>query len=608
MTTWQREAVNIVLSGFQAGRLEPARDFEQFLFGDDYLDLPRSEIYPGVVKVGSEIYDSFLNNRIEAAFVQAGLGSGKSTMAALMVCAIAHWLLCFPDPHAYFGLLGDKPIVVPCMGPRAGQVKDVVFASISSFLKGSPFFQKLAADTKVLFEGQTDSDVLKLWATFTRRIGGRDREIVKILAGNSVETYPVGMNVFAAVVDELAAFRDSEGKSQAKEIFETLDQRRLSRFGECANQGLLICIGTAGHEGGYVDRKLREADANPRVYVHRAKTWEMKGRQRYKGGFFHFAKLDLGPRGMRYQCLDTWPPPEDADKVTLHLEDVPNVFRDAAQRDPVLFLRDFASVSSLAVNPFDVNGEVVSRIVNLDREHPLYEGTLEPKDWFRGEEGVAYYVHIDLGLNREGRGDCAGLGMAHQIGEKRVEVAKPNDAGEWEAVFEFRPIVYVDLMLRWTAGDQGEILFSHIREFLYKLQEWGFDIAGQPLKWDNYGRVTDFKGGVSYDGFQSVDSIQILAQQGICAKVFSVDKDTAAYEDLRETLHNGRLDYYKYVVIMPDGLPLAIFEHEYKRLENVKGKKVDHPEGNGSKDVSDAVAGVVSRIARDAALPMGGWV
>jgi len=61
---------------------------------------------------------------------------------------------------------------------------------------------------------------------------------------------------------------------------------------------------------------------------------------------------------------------------------------------------------------------------------------------------------------------------------------------------------------------------------------------------------------------------------------------------------------------MPNGLPLNVFEHEYKRLESIsKGNRhrVDHPEG-GSKDVADAVAGVVSRIAEDANRLSGGWV
>jgi hypothetical protein len=587
--------------------LRPARDFDQFLFDSDYLALPRSEIYPGVVKVGGEIYEGFLNNTYEAAFVEAGLGSGKSTMASLLICAITHWVLGLPNPHAHFGLLPDKPIVIPCMGPRAGQVKDVVFASVRSFISGSPFFQRLI-DTKLEWEEQTTGNVLILSATFTRKFGQEERPIVRILAGNSVETYPLGMNVFAAVVDELSKFRDSEDKSQAKDIFETLDQRRLSRFGEASHKGIVICIGTAGAEGDYVDRRLKQADADPKSYVHRGVTWEMKGRHRYKGGFFHFAKLDLGPKGVRFGCYDQWPP-EEADNVVLHLADVPDVFRDVAQRDPVLFLRDFASVSSLALHPWDMNAQVVERLANLDREHPLYEGTLEFKDWFVGDLNVDdYYIHVDLGLNREGKGDAAGFCLGHCLGEKRIEIAD-IEGDEWAAHFEFRPIIQLDLIMRWTAGPTGEIRFSDVRSFIYALWERGFNISGTPLKWDSYGKPLSghIRGGVSFDGWQSIDSIQLLADKGIHAQILSVDKSLAPWEDLKEALHDYRLDYYKHETDLPTGGKRDWFMWEYQHLELVRGRKVDHPE-NGSKDVADSVAAVIHRITEDHSRPMGGWV
>ena len=601
-TDLRRQIAAYGLQVIESIDLRPARDFEQFLFDADYLALPRSEIYPGVVEVGSEIYDGFLNNRYEAAFVQAGLGSGKSTMAEILVCAIAHWLLCLPDPHAYFGLLPDKPIVIPCMGPTAYQVKDVVFAGVRSFIAGAPFFQKMKPAPEIV-EGQIESNVLKLSVTFRRG----DREILKVLAGNSVETYPVGMNVFTAVVDELSKFRDSEGKSQAKDIFETLDQRRLSRFAETSHKGIVICIGTAGAEGDYVDRRLKQADADPKAYVHRGVTWEMKGRHRYKGDSFHFAKLDLGPKGVKFGCYDEWPP-EEADSVVLHLADVPDVFRDVAQRDPVLFLRDFASVSSLALHPWDMNAQVVERLANLDREHPLYEGTLEFKDWFVGDPNVDdYYIHVDLGLNREGKGDAAGFCLGHCLGEKRVEVADAED--EWAAHFEFRPIIQLDLIMRWVAGPTGEIRFSDVRSFIYALWERGFNISGTPLKWDSYGKPLSghIRGGVSFDGWQSIDSIQLLADKGIHAQILSVDKSLAPWEDLKEALHDYRLDYYKHETDLPTGGKRDWFMWEYQHLELVRGRKVDHPE-NGSKDCVDAVAAVVHRITQDHNRPMGGWV
>jgi hypothetical protein len=584
---------------YRALRRRPAETFSEFLFGEEYLALPESEIYPGVVEIGNEIYEKFLNNSIDAAFVLAGLGSGKSTMAALLVCALAHWVLCLRDPHEYFGLLPDKPVSIPCMGITAGQVKDVVFASVRSFLLGGPFFQRLKPVMKVeptLSPRQTGQRVLTTRATFTKNVDGVNRKILQIVAGNSVELFPLGTNVFGAVVDEISKFRDAEDRSQAKQIFETLDQRRLSRFGEAKHNGLIICIGTAGAEGEYVDRKLKDAASDPRTYIRRGRTWEMKGRNRYPGGTFHFVKRDMGPKGIRYECLDEAP---KADGVVLHLPNVPDVFRKVFERDPMLAMRDFASISSLAISPWDMNAQALRRLVNQDREHPFYEGTWEPKPWFKGESGVEYCVHVDLALNREGKGDCAGLAMGHVIGEKRVEVGEEKAAGgDWEGRFEFRPIIQVDLLLRITAGEAGEILFSDVRNLLYVLLERGFDISGTPLTWDTWARVKTFRNGVTFDSYQSVDSIQLLKEHGITAGTYSVDKDLAPWETLREAVQDARIDVMPYYVEI-DGLLVELLPYEYERLELVKrGAKyvVDHPKPHGHKDLVDAVAAVVHRL------------
>ncbi len=92
---------------------------------------------------------------------------------------------------------------------------------------------------------------------------------------------------------------------------------------------------------------------------------------------------------------------------------------------------------------------------------------------------------------------------------------------------------------------------------------------------------------VSYDGFQSVDSRQILQRQGFRTKLVSVDRDLAAYETLKELINTGRLR-------MPDYEPL---KRELRSLEIIRGRKVDHPP-RGSKDVADSVAGAVSEAVR----------
>lgn len=83
----------------------------------------------------------------------------------------------------------------------------------------------------------------------------------------------------------------------------------------------------------------------------------------------------------------------------------------------------------------------------------------------------------------------------------------------------------------------------------------------------------------------SVDSRQILEDKGYETDLLSVDRTTEAYDTLKELLHTNRLDYYHF----------ETFEKEYECLELIKGKKVDHP-SEGSKDVSDAVAGVCLNV------------
>ena len=488
-------------------------------------------------------------------------------------------------------------------------MKRVVFAGIRSFIKGSPFFQKLRVNPRVeMVEGRTIHDALKLSVTFSRYFGGETRDIVSILAGNSAETYPVGMNVFFAVVDEISKFRDDQRRSQAKQIFETLDQRRTSRFADAPIKGMTLCIGTAGAQGDYVDRKADAAAKDPKIFVRRAKTWEMKGRGRYKGGTFHLVKRDKGGKGICYDILDE-PPDEAEGKILLHLPDIPNAFRRPFERDPVLALRDFASVASHALNPFDMNAESVHKLVNRDREHPLVPGTFEFQDWFKGEPGVDYYIHVDLALGKD-TGDVAGFVMGHALGEKRVLVAIGEDN---RTIYEERPIVSIDLLMRWEAPPGGEVRFSDVRAFIYKLRERGFGVGGRALQWDKWGNPKPDKivGGVSYDGWQSTDSIQLLKDRGVLAQVFSVDRSSGPYEDLKEAVHDRRLDFYTLEVELPNGDRVPIFEHEYVHLEAhylSRGRvMVDHPEG-GSKDVADGAAAVVSRITKDFKREIGGWV
>jgi len=88
---------------------------------------------------------------------------------------------------------------------------------------------------------------------------------------------------------------------------------------------------------------------------------------------------------------------------------------------------------------------------------------------------------------------------------------------------------------------------------------------------------------ITFDGYQSADSLQILRQKGYVTGQCSMDKTPIAYEMTKTGLYDGR-------VMIPQHSKLL---RELQMLEmDSRTGKIDHP-SNGSKDISDALAGVV---------------
>jgi hypothetical protein len=163
------------------------------------------------------------------------------------------------------------------------------------------------------------------------------------------------------------------------------------------------------------------------------------------------------------------------------------------------------------------------------------------------------FAHIDLGLT----GDSAGLVIGH------CSEFRDIDRGDH---IERMPVLQMDGILEVMPPKNGEILFYKIREILYALKKHGMN-----LRW------------VTFDSFQSADSIQLLRQAGFISDNQSMDKTVDAYEFTKSAIYDGRVKWP----------PHAKLQRELASLEfDTKKHKIDHPPA-GSKDVSDALAGVV---------------
>jgi hypothetical protein len=191
-------------------------------------------------------------------------------------------------------------------------------------------------------------------------------------------------------------------------------------------------------------------------------------------------------------------------------------------------------------------------------------------DWLWCEDGFARAVHIDTGITR----DKLGFAMAHVRGWSTSKIKRiSEETGQEEEVEIRRPLVTVDLLTYMEAPKadseghpRGEVELRWARRLIFELIARGFPIA----------RVT-------YDGFQSTDSIQILNAHGIEAELFSLDRTLDGYDTAKMILYGGgHLSY-----------PHELLQKELRALTIFMGRKVDHPP-SGSKDVADAWAGAVN--------------
>ena len=473
-------------------------EYEQKVVGiREFID---SEEY---LNCGKECWDSlkddlealFNGDYTEAVLCQA-IGSGKSFAASIITSYQVYKILCLRDPQSFFKLAKGSQICFINMSIRAEQSKKVVFVEIKARIDNSPWFRKFYSP---------DPDI---------RSELRFAKNIIIFPGNSKETFPLGYNIFGGVMDEAAWYTDIETHDVAEDMFNALHSRIKNRFGE---KGLLVMISSPRYADDFIEKKMKEAETNKKIFTRRKMLWESKPLHYFSGEWIDFEGYKI-----------------------------PADFETEARRSPEAFKRDYMAIPSLALEPYFKQFDLVEKCIDDNIESPIDEnGKFKPS--FKGDNRTWHAIHVDLSLKR----DSTGLAMVHE---------------------EKDGLVIVDLMMRIKAPPGGEISFAEIRDIILEIRQRGFYLIK-----------------VTYDGWQSRDSIQILRNKGIDCDVLSVDEDTRAYDILKAKVYEEKFKCYRY----------EPFLQEIRRLELVNGTKVDHPPRGGSKDVTDAVAGAVYNITEN---------
>jgi hypothetical protein len=526
--------------------------------GEDYLNIAagvREGVKEALVSIFGDEPNVYNLALVQRAIFTGAIGIGKTTFASIALPYMCHWCLCLKDPQGFFGLLPGSRIAFMQMSTSETQAKEVLFGDIFARIKHSPWFKNHPYDEKFKNQIRFPHDI---W----------------IVPGDSSETTFEGYNILGGIVDEIDSHKVTEKKDYAEEGYNTISSRVSSRF---QDRGLVILIGQTKRSTGFAQRKYTEFAADGIAggsFAVRMTIWESLGWPRFLNpdGTRNSFWFDLKRKQIVSDLIVDFMNKED-------LMEIPNVYKKEFTNNPEKALRDLAGIPPLVGEAFISMVEKVEACrtkwhtrYGLEMEDSPIIGTLSKPDfaeWFRATETLQRVAHIDIAYSANG--DALGLAVGHV--RELVEVDG-----------EIKPVIVFDCLIRMRPLPGTQIILSDVRQILYRLkEERGFRLKA-----------------VTLDGFQSTDTMQQFQKKKFNSWYLSVDKDILPYHDLREAIYEGRVEFPKYMTHMRHGdvERVEIAVQELLRLVVTDRGKIDHPEG-GSKDVSDAMAGVVTTLMAD---------
>lgn len=495
---------------------------------------------------------------VNFVWMMVGKGGGKDRVAALAQLRIVYLLLCLRRPQQYMRIGSTSKIHLLNTASSEGQAEQIFFEELKGLLEHSPFFRG--------------------------RFNGISREInydkrIVALSGNSKEESQEGMNLLFGCLDEIDAFRTKEERERTA---------RTSRGAMLNAEGIFDMMRTSGgsrypfnfkvmglswprYVGSFIWTKhrdglrdLEEKGSASRTYVvprlNGAATWESNPTKRFED---YAADFEENPELARakYMCM----PPESEEPYFRNRVSLEAAFQETEAPEPleVEYFWGYPADLELEEGPLGYRPET-----SPHKPPEAWQVHLRWDPSFLCHDSIPRAIHVDTGIVS----DRCGFAMSHVRGyTTHREIRKDDDGNENEVIVR-RPLVTTDLITYFEAPKatpdhpRGEVELRWVRRLIWEIIGRGFPVAL-----------------VTFDGFQSTDSIQLLKARGIEAELFSLDRKMEGYDTAKSVAYHGGHLCRKHPLLM----------QELRALTVVMGKKVDHPPG-GSKDLADAWAGSVN--------------
>lgn len=546
---------------------------EEWLLSKDYMNL-KGQLYDVLI---DDLIELFEGGYTEAV-LDGAIGFGKSYFTAAALLRMVYEVSCLKDPQLAYGIAQGTPISFVNAAIKLTTAKEVIFKYCKNFVSRSPYFIEEFPPLKDLEQELVFPKEVRLWAA------------------TSSESGVIGQNLFGGALDEINFFRKiknsvraggaGEVYDHAKVLWSNAIRRMQSRFERQGKMpGLLIlCSSNLYPDDFTIWRKKLAEEKGERIFTRRYSQWETKPPSFYPKERFQVSlgSVTVRPRIIKKPSEDGYDPDLDdvevLKKQNIQIIDVPINFQAAFEQDIDMAIREIAGFPTQTAHPFfkDVQPirDAVTRGTERGLKHPFTKYTTSLQDgatWIlplinNEKKSLHHFAHVDLALYN----DAAGISVVRLDGL----VEKPTfstELGEASYVVkhgstEWVPKLSLVLSLRIVGTKERQIPIAKVRHLLIDMINMGY----------YFGKIT-------YDQWNSADSIQQLKNIGIDTGVLSVDKKLTPYETLRNVFQDGLLDMYSFTYLEEE---LASLE-----IDSIKNK-VDHGPKK-TKDVSDSLCGAV---------------
>lgn len=516
---------------------------EEFTTKEEFLGLPPLSDYQyQMIRAGSQIYKEETlialygeeqgKKRFEQTcnevILQLGKGSGKDYCSTIMCAYIAYLLCCLKDPAAYYGKPKGDTIDILNIAVNSDQARNVFFANLKKRIMGCHWFDGMYNPTQNSIEFENG---------------------VRIFSGHSEREAFEGLNLIAAVLDEISAFalESNTGNAQANTADATYKMYRASVDSRFPDFGKVILLSFPRFKNDYIQQRYNAVVAEKEV-VTRSRTLKLE------------PDLPDGVEGNEVEVK--W----DEDHITRYK--YPKMFalrRPTWEINPIVSIDSPAMVRAAAENYEDFLGRFAAMPSdNTDSAFIKNKQAIEDalilhlnvdndgvfRNDFRPKPDTKYFMHVDLSKVH----DRCSVALAH--------VDKWLDVRMGETYQSVEPLVVVDAIRWWKPEKFKPMDYEDVIKYILAVRQRGFDIKL-----------------VSFDRWNSIDTMNSLERHNIKTDTVSVAQKH--YDDFLTMLYGQRL-------IGPN---IEEFKEELRELQWIKGK-VDHPR-SGFKDITDSFIGAV---------------